>query len=72
MYRSERRYTNYVILEMSGDLQLVKRVLENARDRKIAHADRIKKLQIQNVHDLFAWERDEAQAVFEVQSEASK
>jgi len=49
-----------------ASLAAVRHSLMRNRDRKIAAADRIKKLQIQNVHEIYSYERDEAEAVFEV------
>lgn len=47
-------------------LASIKKELAKNRDLKIAAADKIKKLQIQNIHELFAYEKDEAEAVYEV------
>jgi hypothetical protein len=38
--------------------------LLKAKEKRIAAADQIKKCQIKNIHDLFAWETEEAEAIF--------
>lgn len=40
--------------------------LQRAKDKKIAEADRIRKLQIKNIHQLYEYEVEDANALFNV------